>query len=103
MKGKLTGISISGQLVFGECLSDTPEKILLKNPRVFQQVPAPNGKGVMNSLVPYIGGPEQVTFYKRQIAFSYHPIEKDLKNAYIEVTTGIQIATIIPLREGKVQ
>ena len=95
-KDILAVITCQGQLILGELTFMDREKITLKAPRVLHQSPTPDGKGMVNSLIPYIGEPESVNLNRVNITLYYHPTELRLKNAYISATTGIELAKVVP-------
>lgn len=92
----ITAVICQGQLIIGKVVSDNKEKLCLKSARVFQQIPAADGKGTESILVSYIGHPEMVYLNKALISLTYTPTEQQLINAYIEATSNIKVASTIP-------
>jgi len=94
----ITAIHINGQLVLGRIFIEDADVLIMNEPRVFQQVPTNNGRAVQNALAPYLGEPKQVTFNLAALTLKYKIENEELRNAYIQATTGITLASITKLR-----
>jgi hypothetical protein len=95
-EARLMILWVAGQTVIGVIMFEDAQTILVSNPRLYTQTLTPEGK-VLHQLLVYFGEPSNVTINKRHIVQMYEVRDVNVRNAYIEATTGIKIAKVVPI------
>ena len=84
-----------GNAIIGELIKNH-EQPGIKTPCVMQIVPGPGGTAKI-MLMPPVGTPEILYFQWDKVSLWYEVKAKEITNLYIQATSGIALATSMPV------